>query len=162
MKAEGQPMLAFPSDRVQRGSALLEALISVLIFSVALLGLMGIQGQAIKQNLVAKLRNDASFLVNRVQADIQNDVANFATYAGTYDSATASGHAHGTVQRQWCDSAAFSLPVGRVVVATNAADGTVTITASWAPNAETAAISAANYRHQHVLVTRVNALDVAI
>jgi type IV pilus assembly protein PilV len=153
------------TDR-QSGSALLEALISVLIFSIALIGLIGIQGQALKQNLQAKFRNDAGFIATRVIGDIQLDAANYVTYGNatitgtTYDSTTASGFTAGSNQRQWADAVANTLPGGRIVVFSNAAETAVTVTVSWVPSGETASVSTANYRHQFVLVSRVNVLDI--
>lgn len=156
----------FVRARFQTGSALLEALISVMIFSIALIGLVAIQGNAIKQNLQAKFRNDAGFVANRVLSDIQLDAANFASYGNatasgtTYDTTTASTFGAGTTQRQWADAVVNTLPGGRVVVLATVADSSVSITVSWSPTGETASISAAGYRHQHVLVSRVNILDI--
>lgn len=164
-------MTEFPTirrfqTRFQTGSALLEALISVLIFSIALIGLVAIQGNAIKQNLQAKFRNDAGFIANRILGDIQLDAANFTVYgtataAGTtYDSTTAASFAGGSTQRQWADAVANTLPGGRVVVLSTVADSSVAVTVSWLPTGETASMSAAGYRHQHVLMSRINILDI--
>jgi len=46
------------------GSILLEALISILIFSVGMLALVGMQATSIKQVSEAKYRTDASLLAN--------------------------------------------------------------------------------------------------
>ncbi|MBK6908216.1 MAG: hypothetical protein IPH08_14515 [Rhodocyclaceae bacterium] len=137
-----------------------------MIFSIALIGLVAIQGNAIKQNLQAKYRNDASFLANRILSDIQLDAANYASYGNaavtgtTYDSTTESGFTAGSTQRQWAAAAAAVLPGGRAVVLSAVADASVTITVSWAPTGETASMSTVGYRHQHVLVSRVNVLDI--
>lgn len=133
---------------------LLEALISVLIFSIVLLGLISVQSVSIKNNAQAKFRTDAGFIANQILGDIQSDAASFATYAGTYDAVTNAG-------TPWADSVTSALPGGRAVVAVDAPTSTVTVTISWVPNTETAtAIATAGYRHQHVLMARVNVLDV--
>lgn len=50
----------------QRGATLLEALIGILIFSVGILALVGMQALAIKQMTDAKYRSDASFFANEI------------------------------------------------------------------------------------------------
>jgi type IV pilus assembly protein PilV len=150
----------------QSGSMLLEALISVVIFSIALIGLIGIQGHSIKQNLQTKFRNDAGFIANRIMSDIHRDAANYLLYGDdvgtplTYDADTSGSYAAGSPQRQWAENVAAVLPNGRVVVLSNAADASVTVTVSWVPTSETASVSAAGYRHQHVLVSRINVRDI--
>ena len=65
----------------QRGVMLLEALIAILIFSLGILGLVGMQGFAITSVSDAKYRSDASFLANELVTQIWLDRANMANYA---------------------------------------------------------------------------------
>lgn len=65
----------------QKGSMLLEALIAILIFSMGILALMGMQATAINTVSESKYRSDAGFLVNRIIGQIWADRANIATYA---------------------------------------------------------------------------------
>ena len=73
----------------QNGSVVLEALISILIFSIGILAIVGLQAAAIKNVASAKYRTDASLLANQVigQMWVSNKanaalVANFSSPAG--------------------------------------------------------------------------------
>jgi type IV pilus assembly protein PilV len=54
----------------ESGSFILEALVSLLIFSLALLGLVGLSVQALNQVGQSKARNDASFLASELISDM--------------------------------------------------------------------------------------------
>ena len=54
----------------QSGSFIIEALVSVLIFMVGLIGLMGVSAQAVNQVSQSKYRNDASFLADELLGEI--------------------------------------------------------------------------------------------
>lgn len=58
------------NDRYQSGSALLEALISILIFSFGVLGLVGLQAAMIAGAADAKYRNEAGFFANRLLGEM--------------------------------------------------------------------------------------------
>lgn len=60
---------------------LLEALIAILIFSMGILALMGMQATAINTVSESKYRSDAGFLANRIIGQIWADRANLASYA---------------------------------------------------------------------------------
>jgi len=72
-----------PSTSKQRGSMLLEALISILIFSVGILAIVGLQANAIKMSSDAKFRSDASMLANQYVALMWSDVASAVLPANT-------------------------------------------------------------------------------
>jgi len=55
-----------PAPDAQTGSFIIEALVSVLIFAVGLIALMGMSAQAINQIGQTKYRNDASFLAGEL------------------------------------------------------------------------------------------------
>ena len=57
-------MNALPS--CQRGSMLLESMVAILVFSVGVLGLVGLQAASIKSIAEAKYRTDAAFLANEL------------------------------------------------------------------------------------------------
>lgn len=59
----------------QRGSALLEGLIAVLIFSLGILGIVGIQASTTQAVTQAKTRVDASFIAGQRIADGWNDMS---------------------------------------------------------------------------------------
>ena len=58
------------SIKQQTGSFMIEALVSVLIFMIGLIGLMGVSAQAVNQVSLSKYRNDASFLADELIGDI--------------------------------------------------------------------------------------------
>lgn len=78
-------------SRHQTGSVLLEAIIAILIFSIGILSIVGLQAASIKQATGAKYRVDASLLANeligemwvgdRTQATLS---ANFSTGGPSY------------------------------------------------------------------------------
>jgi len=81
----------------QRGSVILEALISMLLFSIGILAIVGLQAVSIKNVAAAKYRTDASLLVNQVigQMWVSNKanatlVANFSSPAGANYATWAS------------------------------------------------------------------------
>jgi type IV pilus assembly protein PilV len=69
--------------RHQDGVALLEALIAILIFSLGILGLIGLQAVSAHTTSMAKERIDASFVASQRIADIWGDIANMSSYAET-------------------------------------------------------------------------------
>jgi type IV pilus assembly protein PilV len=65
----------------QRGSILLEALIAILLFSMGMLALAGVQAAAIKNAADAKYRAEASFFASQIIAQMwAENPANLATY----------------------------------------------------------------------------------
>ena len=65
----------------QRGSLLLEGLIGILLFSIGILAVVALQGNAVKQVSQAKYRTDAGFLADQVIGQIWANRANALTYA---------------------------------------------------------------------------------
>lgn len=65
----------------QHGSALLEALIAVLIFSMGIIALMGLQAVSIKNSVDAKYRADAAYLANQIIGQMWVDRSNLDSYA---------------------------------------------------------------------------------
>jgi type IV pilus assembly protein PilV len=66
--------------RHERGVMLIEALIAILVFSIGILAVVGMQSVAIKNVTDAKVRSDAGFLVNEMLAQIWNDAGNINSY----------------------------------------------------------------------------------
>lgn len=54
------------SHRAQAGFTLIEGLVAILIFSIGVLALVGLQVTSIRQSSAAKYRSDASLLVNQL------------------------------------------------------------------------------------------------
>jgi len=72
-----------PSQLAQRGVVLIEALVSILIFSVGILAIVGLQAAMIKNTAEAKYRSEASYIAQARIGQMWADPANLATYLET-------------------------------------------------------------------------------
>ena len=101
------------SPKAQKGSALLEALFAMLIFSIGILALVGLQAVSIKNSIDAKHRSEASYMANRIIAQMWVDRSNLNAYAhnetGTTCSFTGSSSANANVAG-WVTQVAGVLP----------------------------------------------------
>lgn len=91
----------------QSGVMLLEALISIAIFSIGVLGLIGLQSAAIKNSTDAKQRAAAAFYANQIVGQMWSD-----------DHATLSSYAHyagGTASSQECSFSGTASANAKVV-----------------------------------------------
>jgi type IV pilus assembly protein PilV len=95
--------------KVENGYLLIETLVSILLFSLGLLGLVGIQANSIRSVTEARLRSDAVLAANELVGRMWVDRTNLASYAGT---TTVAG-----------------LPAGQRVVAVD--NQVVTVTVTW-------------------------------
>jgi type IV pilus assembly protein PilV len=64
----------------ERGVMLIEALIAILIFSIGILAVVGMQGVAIKNVTESKYRSEAAFLANELIASMWTDATNVGLY----------------------------------------------------------------------------------
>lgn len=118
--------------RQQQGVMLLEALIGILIFSVGILAMVGMQAAAFSASADAKSRAEAAAFANQIISDIWMGVdrssdANLATSLGNFqlntggsDCAFSGGQADGT----------NTVLTGWVSAVTNASTGLLGATAS--------------------------------
>ena len=90
-------------SRHQAGVILIEALIGILIFSIGILALLGMQGAAIKNTTDARYRSEAAFLATQVVGQMWVDLANLASY--DTDNAAAYG-----ARDNWVNTVANTLP----------------------------------------------------
>lgn len=70
------------APKSERGMMLIEALLGILIFSIGVLALLGMQGVAIKNTTDARYRSEAAFLVTQITSQMWVDSANLALYTG--------------------------------------------------------------------------------
>ena len=96
----------------QQGVALLEALIAVLIFSIGILAVIGLQATSVRLTTDAKYRADASFLANQALGRVWADPGNLAAYVEA-------------------NTALADLPGGKRKV--EVAGDRVTVTVTWQP-----------------------------
>jgi type IV pilus assembly protein PilV len=80
----------------QSGVMLIEALIAILIFSVGVLGIIGLQGSAVKVSTDAKYRSEAALLANELIGRMWASNRDQATLQAAYASAT-----NGAAYQQW-------------------------------------------------------------
>lgn len=67
----------------QRGVVIIETLISILIFSMAVLAIVGLQAVMVKNTTDAKFRADASYIAQQRIGAMWADSGNLATYLET-------------------------------------------------------------------------------
>lgn len=118
-----------PLPAAQRGFALLEALIALLIFSLAVLGLVGLQASMTRATSSAKYRADAAYLAADLVGTMWSDSGNLASY-GACDRYPRC--------QQWRTRVAYSLPGGDGSASVDTTmPGRVTVTVRWqAPGEE--------------------------
>jgi type IV pilus assembly protein PilV len=141
-------MTAHIAKNLEHGSVLLEALIAILLFSMGMLALAGVQAAAIKNASEAKYRAEASFLANQIIAQMWGEnPANLPTYqhnATTASRCTFSGGASANANVvAWLGAAsnpATGTVAGNLPGATSArqqividAGNVVTVTICWQP-----------------------------
>jgi type IV pilus assembly protein PilV len=112
---------------LQEGIALIEALMAIVLFSLGVLALVGVQASMTKNVTQAKLRGEASFLANQLIGQLWVDQVNLASYGITAGACDVGGFAGCT---NWLASVQQLLPGGSAAV-TVAAGGIVNITLTW-------------------------------
>ena len=101
-----------PRKSAQRGAMLIEAMVAILIFSLGVLAIVGLQATMIKNIDDAKYRSEASYIGQTRIAQMWADPANIASYIETNTDISAL------------------LPGGTRTV-TNPAAGQYTVTVTW-------------------------------
>jgi len=91
----------------QSGSMLLESLIAVLIFSMGILAIVGMQASAVKASSDAKYRSDASMVANQLIGQMW--VAN-RTQATLQANFQGGGGADGPLYTAWLTDVQAALP----------------------------------------------------
>ncbi|NNM68404.1 MAG: hypothetical protein HKM00_00265 [Gallionella sp.] len=115
---------------------LLEGLIAILIFSMGILAIVGMQAVAIKNSTDAKYRADASYFANQIIGQMWADrfnLASYANYAGAGTTCSPTGAASGNVNVTNWLTAVASLPSAlankqQIVIGAN---NLVTVTICW-------------------------------
>lgn len=142
------------SPTSQRGFALIEALVSIAIFSFALIGLVSLQSVAIASSIDAKYRSDASYLANQIIGAVWADRANIAAYSHMANGTpcTPGGAAAiNPVVIAWLAEVSTTLPgaISSVQSLQVGTGNTYTVTVCWKRAQDTA-------YHQHVTVAQIN------
>lgn len=131
----------------QKGVALLEVLIAILIISFGILGIIGLQANSIAMTSDARYRVDAGALADRVIAEMWVNPGNLNNYAwaggGTPPAPLAAWVAD--VQSQLPGATTLPPTVDAVL---NGTDYLVTVRVRWQPPSGAA--------HQHLVFTTIN------
>jgi type IV pilus assembly protein PilV len=114
---------ATPARRIA-GSALLEAVVAVLLFGAGILSLVGLQARLVTAQSDGKFRADAAYLASELVGTMWADVANAASYA----TAQCASYAR---CKDWADKVAATLPSGSAAVEVD--NGVLTVTLTWVP-----------------------------
>ena len=145
--------------RREHGMMLLEALLGILLFSVGILGLIGLQGVSIKNTTEARYRSEAAYLANQIVGRMWVDRANLASYALT-SSTTACNASSTAALQQWLCQVEASLPGITTAAATRptiaVATDTVTVTMHWRVGGINSAVTDGSDIRKFVLITRIN------
>lgn len=114
------------SRRLSRGIALIEALVAILILTIGILGLVGLQASMTRAQSAAKYRGDAAYRSSELIGTMWADKPNLASYA------TSAGAAC-TYQRcvDWVRKLKTDLPNGGAQVSVTASTGAVGLTVTW-------------------------------
>jgi type IV pilus assembly protein PilV len=120
------------SVRFQRGSFIIESLVSVIIFAIGLISMIGLATQALNQVTQTKARNDASYLAGELVGDM-------------WVSASAPSAFNTT---PWVARVASALPSGQATVTVAGTQVDITITWSDSKNE--------GVRHQYQTTTQIS------
>jgi len=118
----------------QRGFTLVELLVAVVIISVGLLGLAGLQAIGLKNNMSALHRTQASILamdmIDRMRANRTAALANLYDI-GLTGSPSSSNAMAKKDQTAWRDNLSTTLPSGTGAIDCATANPICTITIQW-------------------------------
>lgn len=85
----------------QRGTTLIEALVAVVVLSVGLLGMAGLQANTLKLNQASMQRSQATILAYTILDQMRSDTA--AAKAGSYDLKLDATPEAGSALETWRD-----------------------------------------------------------
>lgn len=109
---------------------LMEVLISLLVFSLGVLGLVKLQATMTRASTSAKARADANYLVSEILGVMRTDTAHLSSY----NNSSCASYA---LCKDWTTKVATSLP-NAVPTITASTPPTVTVTLTWTlPNEDT-------------------------
>ena len=130
----------------QKGGMLLEALVGILIFSIGILAMLGMQAVGIRNTIDSKYRSEAAYLANEIVGQMWVDRSNITSYDDT-----GSGNARRTA---WNTRVASLLPQDPAAPTTNAPTVPIsarqaTVTTRWNTPCEPTAT-------QHVMIAQIH------
>lgn len=135
----------------QQGSMLLEAFIAILIFSMGILAIVGMQASAVKSSTDARYRSEASLLVNELVGEMWVSDRTPATLQTSFQGGAGTD---GAAYTAWFSKVQAILPGAAAnppTVAVNTATSLVTVAILWKPPNEPAAEPA----HRFSLIAQI-------
>jgi type IV pilus assembly protein PilV len=122
---------AFPTRHAlarTRGFMLIEVLVSILIFGIGVLALVGLQAKMTHAQTAAKIRTDAAYLANELIGTMWSDLNNLDKYAN------CAGY---SPCQDWLAKVAQNLPSGTATInEASKSSGKVSITIKWTVRAD--------------------------
>ena len=140
--------------RYQAGAGLIESLISLVILSVGMLGLIAMQAFLIQENSDSRTRMEAGFFATSLLGNAAADAAHAGCFivnsAATAPCTSVDARAQAT---QWINDVLAALPSAAAlppVVAYDATNGQMSVTLRWQPHGDTTI-------HNYVAISQVSA-----
>lgn len=119
--------------KLQTGSAVIEGLTAITVFSIGILGLIGLQANVLEHNAQAQFRTEASYFAQEIIGLALADYANATCY--TVNPASGGcGNANAELSAvQWVERVQAVLPGAGATppTVTYDADGTFSVTIQW-------------------------------
>jgi type IV pilus assembly protein PilV len=130
---------------------LIEALLGILIFSIGILAVLGLQAVSVKNTIDAQYRTEASFLANQIIGNMWTECGTTCTALNAYNTTGGSS----ATMISWRTTVAARLP-GVVVGGTNSptivmSGNTATVTIFWQLPGASSSV------HQFQVVAQINA-----
>ena len=164
----------------QKGSMMIEALVAILIFSMGILAMMGLQAASVKLSSDAKYRSDASLLANELIGQMwvsdRTPATLIANFKCTAASSVCSSGSRPTLVNNWINNDVIVLPgtaatppivsvVTQPPTTSGAISNLVTVTIFWKapndpalPNGSTlcgVTVNNANYAHCFIAMAQI-------
>lgn len=146
---------SFRPGQKQSGAALLEAMIAILIFSLGILTVIGIQASSIRMTADAQYRTKAALLADRLIgemwasggtiADLQTNFLNDPAYTNWLSDV-------GDVEKGGLPGISGKPPVVGIANGDNPSSATVSIEIFW----QTPAMASDNTWHQHTVTSQIS------
>jgi len=119
--------------KLQSGSAMVEGLNAITVFSIGILGVIGLQASVLENNAQAQFRAEASYLAEEVIGLATADAANASCYVVNPAAAGCTNAFAQQAAEEWAARVQASLPGADEILpkVAYAVDGTFTVTIQW-------------------------------
>ena len=125
------PRQSTPSKRLRRGFSLIEVLVAVLVLSLGLLGLAGLQMASMKFNHSAHQRTDAVTLASDIFDCIRSNKVAASSYVISASATPTAGTVAGDDLTNWRTRITMALGASATGAVASDAEGKYTVTITW-------------------------------